>query len=496
MRKDARLLVPVAAGALSIGLLVPATANAAVARPATPSGMRVVAATSSSFTVAVHRTANAHGYRLYASTVRSDLYARNLANAQASPVSKTPRMTVSGLTHRSATYYYRVEAINRHRHHYSASIGVAGLEPPAPSGLTVAHNSLAWTGTAATGYEIEQATNPSMTAHLKTYSMYGPTPAFTPYEVSKGATYWYRVRSLNGSTASAASPAVSMQARSALQPVTAMTYNILEATTDGHSESGNTVAPWSQREPGVASFINQAKAGVVAIQEGAAWVKRVKGPRQVDSLRSALGSSWSLAHTEVPPSQHHYHRTGDYILYRNDEFAAVGTGNHWSIGDSHWAAYQILRSRSTGAEFLMISAHLIVPSGHANDVRREQETKRLVSQARSYASARGGLPIVYGGDYNSDQYGHHPNGPTVAMNAAGIPNSYNVAQHRVNEKWNTANRYRTRPKPSFAHMDTLFVSRGIGVKSWRELVRISRGRFVGVIPSDHNPVVTDLEIPY
>jgi hypothetical protein len=458
--------------------------------------MREVAATASSFTVTVSRTAHARGYRLYASTVRSNLFDRNLANAQASPVFRSPRMTIGGLTHRSATYYYRVEAINRHRHHYSATIGVAGLKPATPSGLTAGHGYLTWTSGAASGYEIEQATNSAMTSNVKTYTMQGPTPTFAPYGLSKGATYWYRVRALNGSTPSAATPAVAMQAKSSQLPMIAMTYNVLEATTDGHNESGNIVAPWSQRQVGVVNYINRSNAGVVAIQEAAAWMKRVKGPRQIDYLHRALGSNWSLAHTEVPPSQHYYHRTGDYILYRNDLFSAVGAGDHWAIGQSHWAAYQILRSRATGGEFLFISAHLIVPSGHVNDLKREQETKRIVSQARSYASSHGGLPIVYAGDYNSDQYGHNPNGPVVEMQAAGIPDAYALAQHLSNQKWNTANRYRTRPKPSFAHMDKLFVSRGIGVRSWTQLVNISHGRQIGVIPSDHNPVVVSLEIPY
>ncbi|MGN6472993.1 MAG: endonuclease/exonuclease/phosphatase family protein [Mycobacteriales bacterium] len=496
MPTPARLLLPSVAIALSAGLVVPATANAAVARPAMPSGMRVVAATTSSFTVEVNRTAHAKGYRLYASTVRSNLYARNLANALASRVSKAPRMTVSGLTQRSAIYYYRVVAINGHRRHFSATIGEAGLKPAAPSGLTASGSALTWNSGAATGYRIEQADNSAMTSQVKSYTVYGDTPAFTPYDVSQGGTYWFRVRSLNGSTASAATPAVSMQAKSAHESVSVMTYNILEATTDGHQESGNTVAPWSQRQPGVVRFIQQANPGVVAIQEGASWVKRVKGPRQVDALRSALGSNWSLAHTEVPPSQHYYHRTGDYILYRNDEFTAVGTGNHWSIGQNHWAAYQLLRSRATGAEFLMISAHLIVPRGHANDLVREQETQRLISQARSYAQAHGNVPIVYGGDYNSDQFGHSPNGPAVAMRSARIPDAYNVAAHRSGAKWNTANRYRTRPKADYAHMDEVFVSRGVGVTSWKQLLNLSHGRFVGVIPSDHNPVVASLRIPY
>ena len=122
---------------IALTLLLPAAASAEVARPAAPSGMRVVAATASSFTVAVRPTAHAHAYRLYASTVRSDLYARNISRAVASKVSTAPRMTVSGLTDRSAPYFYRVVALHRHRLHYSETIGEEGLRPDPPTALTV-----------------------------------------------------------------------------------------------------------------------------------------------------------------------------------------------------------------------------------------------------------------------------------------------------------------------------------------------------------------------
>lgn len=280
------------------------------------------------------------------------------------------------------------------------------------------------------------------------------------------------------------------------QAVSVMTYNVLEATTDGHREGDGVVAPWSQRKVGVVRYIHQGNPDVIAIQEAASWVRQVKGPRQVDDLRSALGPNWALAHTEVPPSQHYYHRTGNYILYRSDKYEAVGAGNHWQLGDNHTAAYQVLRNRVTGATFLMVSAHLIVPRGHANDLRREQQTRTLVSDARAYAQQSGGMPIVYGGDFNSDQWGHSPDGPSVAMKETGNPNAYNLASHRSKARFNTANQYYNRPPAARAHMDDIFVSRGIGVRSWAQLLDLSHGRFVGVIPSDHNPVVAQLEIPY
>jgi endonuclease/exonuclease/phosphatase family metal-dependent hydrolase len=461
--------------------------------------MRVLSATASSFTVEVAPTAHAKRYRLYASTVRSNVYARNLSHAEASPISSSPRMTVSGLSQRSQPYYYRVEAIDQHRRTYSATIGEVGLEPARPSALSATASTtrsfLAWSRGSATGYTIEQATDPTMSTGRTTYTIAGPTTSFTPYGLTKGRTYYFRVEALNESTPSAYTPPVALRAQSSQQPLKVMTYNILEADLDGEHEGGNVVAPWSQREPGVVNFINSASPDVVAIQEGASWLKQVKGPRQIDGLRSALGGTYALAHTEIPPTQHYYHRTGDYILYRKDTLAAVGTGNHWSIGNGHWAAYQILRDRSSGAKFLFVCAHLIVPRGHDNDLRREQETQRLVSQARSYASAHG-VPVVYAGDFNSDQFGHDPNGPAVAMNDLDIPNAYNVAQHRTNARFNTANQYETRPQQYYAHMDAVFAPNGVAVHSWAELLHVSHGKFVGVIPSDHNPVTVTLDIPY
>jgi endonuclease/exonuclease/phosphatase family metal-dependent hydrolase len=481
-------------------LLMPGAAGAQVARPATPGGIRVVAATASSFTVEVTPTAHAKKYRLYASTVRSDLFARNLSHARASSVSSSPRMSIRGLTHRAQPYYFRVEAINRHRHHFSATIGEVGLTPPRPANLVATTTSfrsfLTWTSGSATGYTVEQATNAAMTAGRKTYTINGPTTAFTPYGLTRGRTYYFRVRALNESTPSAYTPPVALRPQTAQQPLKVMTYNILEKDFDGRHEGGGVVAPWTERKVGVAGFITHAAPDVVAIQEGAAWVNAMKGPRQVDSLRSALGGTYALAHTEIPPTEHYYHRTGDYILYRKDSYAAVGAGDHWSLGNNHWAAYQLLRNRTSGAKVLVVSAHLIVPRGHANDLKREQETKRLVSQARGFSRRHGNVPVVYAGDYNSDQFHHHPNGPTVAMNAAGIPNAYNVAQHRTNAKFNTSNQYQRRPQHYFAHMDEVFVSNGVAVRAWSQLLHLASGRFVGVIPSDHNPVVVTLDYPY
>ena len=42
----------------------------------------------------------------------------------------------------------------------------------------------------------------------------------------------------------------------------------------------------------------------------------------------------------------------------------------------------------------------------------------------------------------------------------------------------------------------MFADSGVGVRAWQELLNIANGQLVGVIPSDHNPVVADLGIRY
>jgi endonuclease/exonuclease/phosphatase family metal-dependent hydrolase len=355
---------------------------------------------------------------------------------------------------------------------------------------------LTWNSRAATGFVIEQATNPGMSANRRFYNIRGNDHQFTPYGLAKGRTYYFRIRALNDSTPSAYSKPVRAVRRSSEQAVSVMSYNILEAEFDGRSEGGSRVAPWSLRKYAAALLIRQANPDVIGIQEGASWVGRKRGARQVDSLRSTLGGNYRLARTEIPPSHRRYLRTGDYILYKKSTYKAVGRGGHWALGQHRWAAYQVLRNRTSGAQFLFVSAHLLVAGGAANDARRETETKRLLHKARTRA-ARRHVPVIYVGDFNSDQYRRHSfNGPKRAMRAAHVADAFDAAQRRTRAQYNTADHYQRTPPKNRARIDYVFAPPGVAVRWWRLVMDLRHGRFVGTIPSDHNPLVATLVIPY
>jgi endonuclease/exonuclease/phosphatase family metal-dependent hydrolase len=52
-----------------------------------------------------------------------------------------------------------------------------------------------------------------------------------------------------------------------------------------------------------------------------------------------------------------------------------------------------------------------------------------------------------------------------------------------------------RPPRFGAHIDYIYVPQSVRVTSWRMVMRLNHGQFVGTIPSDHNPVVANLAVP-
>jgi endonuclease/exonuclease/phosphatase family metal-dependent hydrolase len=501
-----RHLLPLA-GAVAFATAAAAFPTASTAAtpppPTRPSGVHLITATSSSVTVGAAAGAHVTRYRAYASTVKSDVYVANISRAKASGLSATPRLTVSGFRYTTAPVYYRLQVFNGKRMRWDLSIHSAGLRPSTPTGIQAHAPSsgpyLTWQSTAGTGYLVYQSTTEDMSANRRVYRVSGRgTTQLSPYGLVAHHTYYFRIRAVNHGTASGYSDLVAMTVKTRQQPIDVMTYNVLEGTTAGMHEGGNVIASWSRRRPGVVRLIRGAMPDVVAVQEAAAWYGTPHGfggRRQVDNLRDALGGDYTLAYTETPPSQHYYLRTGNYILYRQDRWLATSTRGHWNLDSEKTAAYQVLKNRRSGARVLVISAHLAVGNGASADARRQNETEVLVSKAKALAAGR--FPIVYAGDFNSNRNKNHVfDGAGQAMQAAGIVDAERVAQVQRNKRYNTSNLYMRTPPAVDQNIDYVFASPGVAVYARSVLLNLSHGRFVGVIPSDHNPLVTHLYVSY
>ena len=507
------------AGAALFAGLAPAAA-ASTRTPAKATHVHLAAATSTTLTVATSRAARATKYRVFVSTVKSDLHYANLIHgkhtkARHYATARTPRVTVRGLRFTTAPYYYRVQTFNGRKYAYSADILSGGLKPARPTSLRVTDVgglSLTWSSGAVTGYDIAQATTPNLAGSRRNYTVTGSTHQFTPYGIRPNQAYYFAVRAVVNGTRSPYSSIVSNHTAARETGLKVATYNLLMTMFDGTREYNATVLPWSKRGPAAAALIKKANPDVLAVQEAGGWVNKTNpgpgnpGVRQVDSLMKYLGSGYGLAHTENDWAQmvaaHSYVRHYSYIIYKKSAVAPVGTGGSWTLDSSaaaglHYSAYQELRSVTTGAKFLFTSTHLVVGYSASLDARRKSEASTLVSRTRALASSLG-VKAVYGGDFNSNSSTkYHPvDGPGVVMRAAGNVDSRLVAQSHTNN-YNSMNFLARTPEPyPFDVIDYVFASPGVSVTSWSMAMNLSKGKLVGVIPSDHNPVVSNLVLRY
>jgi endonuclease/exonuclease/phosphatase family metal-dependent hydrolase len=241
--------------------------------------------------------------------------------------------------------------------------------------------------------------------------------------------------------------------------------------------------------------IHQAHPDVIAVQEGTSWVNPGKTELQVQSLVDHLNGQYAIGPTAIPPAAPNFRRTGVFVLYDRAKYQAVGEGGWWNDGNYRWSAYQELENRATGARFVVVSAHLLPNLGAAGDVKREQESRTLVGQGTRLAAQRG-VPVIYGGDFNSDATSTYTyDAPGRVMTAAGIGDAFDLAPSHVSARFNSFNKYLRRPPATGAQIDRLFAAPGVAVTRWGMVMQLRHGSVVGPIPSDHNPVYADFLVP-
>lgn len=483
--------------AVSLVGLGAGAADASTPKPAVPTGLKVASATRSSFTVTLRAAAHARTYRLYTSTLKSDLYQAAMGSSttrRSFATATGPRVTVTGLRYTTAPYYYRVLVTNGTRSTWSdVSTSGARLAPAAPTSPSVASGAqgaavLHWHSGAATAYTVQQSLSSSFTSGVRNYSTRGTSLQFTPFDLQRGATYYFRVRALNSGTPSTFSAPVSATTRTGQQDLRVLTYN-LRSTNIPHD-----AAPWSKRLPGVLSSIRAASPDVVGTQESGARIHDTT--RMVDSVASGL-SGYRVADTDSDTDQQGkiVRSTGNKIVYRRSSVTPLKTGGQWDIGSGCTAAYTAFRTAG-GARFLFVSTHLTAGKGSHNEALRKSQTQDMIAKARSYAGRLGLSSIIYVGDFNSyaGQW-HNVDTPGAAMRDAGVTDAKLAAQHLYNNRFSSVNNYQRMAPTTGGAADHVFVQSGIGVRSWGEVLHVSHGKFVGVIPSDHNAVWSTLALP-
>lgn len=501
-----RLIVPALAALACLSApAVVDSASASAHTPATPTGLHLVRSGTTWIQVAASKSRYATGYRLYASTTRSNVYVANIARAYRSRVYSSPTMAVYRLPRTSRPYYYRVEALNSSRRKFSSVIGAAGLQPTTPFSVQAAGGpagmSLVWRSYWATSFTVAVASNTAMTTERHDYLVGGSVHRFTAPLLVAGHTYYFRVRAQNYGARSYWSAQGSAVAATAEQSVRIVGYNILKLTSDNQRADGaaEVISPWSQRRSKAAALVNAARPDALAIEEGGYYVDgdpRKGTIRQVDDLVS-LTPGYAVAPTEErsPGNLGQVHQT--YIVYNTNTYELLGTDTgtcrcgvfELDNPPDRRAVYAVLRNKTTGAQFFFVAVHLANPgSGNAT---RTAEARLLLAKVAQANTDR--LPVVYAGDFNADRRDDAPG----AVLKATLDEAVDVAGVKINSTYDSYNQYRHTPPRFSLYLDRIFVSPGVGVRAWGIVLAPGwRGSFVGAIPSDHNPVYSMVTVPY
>ncbi|GAA3635850.1 fibronectin type III domain-containing protein [Microlunatus ginsengisoli] len=517
-----------AAGVVTEGSL---TAPPAGAATAAPKQLHVVSRSTSAVAVSWSAIARAPKYRIQLSrsaSMKHPSYQR-FAGTSAE---------LTGLRS-GTTYYVKVRAITaagKNLTPYSTAVKVATRSKSSsyrylsPAGLRATSDSptsitLGWSSRGSgIRYRVQYSRSSSM-AH-PTY-VRSTRPSVSIEKLRPGTTYWFKVRVITsgGTNRSEYSRAVKVSTRpaAASRPLRVGSYNIRCSNCFAGEPNELT---WQGRRNAVASTIKGADLDVVGLQEaGQAWLKDAAGKSvdqsQFEDLLARLGGSWRLTNTKrnncvkdtTPTKCVHADKgasKGTRIAYDASKLELLSAGSKRLSYDKaesseRFVAWAVLRQRSTGHKFFFADAHLEPAADPAGsrlfyDLRRRQAAD-VVATVKARNTAR--LPVIVVGDFNSHKWTVPGNGPYDVFGKAGLVdplgNTYESTKtatgatvgRRVRTTLNSFNGFaRVAPNhPSWVngtYIDYIMTSR-LPVAEWETVARLdSAGRFVGVIPSDHN----------
>jgi endonuclease/exonuclease/phosphatase family metal-dependent hydrolase len=517
--------------AIAIVLAGLVSAPPAEAATRTPTGLTAVSRSRSAIAVTWSAVKGAPKYRIQlsrSSSMKDATYKRFTGT----------RAELTGLR-ADTTYYVKVRVITKDGGNlspYSKAIKVRTrtsgsyryLSPANlhSTGTSPSSIGLAWSARGSgIRYRVQYARSSSMSgAHYVRI-----TPASLALEKLRASTtYWLKVRVIDasGKNLSEYSPAIkvtTLKAASGNQPLRVGSYNV--KCSNCFAGLPNELG-WSGRRTAVVATIKAANLDVVGLQEaGQAWLKDAAGKAvnesQFEDLMARLGSPWKLTNTkrnncvkDTTPTNCVWAdkgaSKGTKILYNSNRIEVLSSGSKRlsylsSEVNERYVAWAVLRQRSTGAKFFFADAHLEPAADEAGSTAnyqlRRKQAGDVVATIKAKNTAK--LPVILVGDFNSHKWTVPSNGPYDVFVKAGyadpLGNTYKsttsapgaTVGHRIRTYLNSFNGFaRTAPAhPTWVngtYIDYILTSK-LRVSEFETVANLdSAGRFVGVIPSDHN----------
>lgn len=264
---------------------------------------------------------------------------------------------------------------------------------------------------------------------------------------------------------------------------TLMTWNICS----------NACSDISSRAKTISKRINELKPSIVTLQESSRYSK------------APSGYSWG-------------HKGQNGIIYKSGEFGKVKAAKGKpTSGSNRFASKKATSGKGiswtalkhkSGEYVVVFDAHLVVGGSKSAVAQREYEASRVNPYVNSIlaklAKSHGKLTnwkkarIIVAGDFNT----HKSRGGEKALanlEKSGLYDAIDEAEKLTLQHHNSANpKWSTTPVLGLTwgdHVDKVFVkpSRAV-VHGWRNAGKISKGKWVKPLGSDHHPVMVNVSL--
>lgn len=264
------------------------------------------------------------------------------------------------------------------------------------------------------------------------------------------------------------------------QPMTVLSWNIR------YNNPGDGANAWTHRKDWVAEIISDNKIDVAGFQEVLIGQFEDLKQRLPDMEAYGVGRDDGKVAGEFSP-----------VFFRRDRFELMEESTFWlsptpdEPGSRGWdaalpriASWLKLKDRQSGSVFYVVNTHF----DHKGSQARTESAALIVSRVRSQFSEH---PVVLTGDFNTTP-GTPPYQTLINADPAGPLVLNDTFQHSIfepegpNSTWNGF-----KAVVPDQRIDFIFTSASVKVQTLRILTDQRDGRF----PSDHLPVVSEIELP-
>lgn len=248
------------------------------------------------------------------------------------------------------------------------------------------------------------------------------------------------------------------------QVISVMTWNLCA------SSCGN----WDKRIGPAVQQVARNQPDILAVQEGG-WSKT----KRTLTIKGFATIGYANATTRAP-------FIGRYIFYNPAKFTLLKSGS-FRLDGHYGMSWAVLRTKADGVTFGVVDTHLTFSTSASGDSKRGAEIRSGMARARNLV---GNVPTIWPGDYNSNK-SRHTDTPAKAMADAGMDDAITIAANKRGDDVNSAkDRSPTaKVKTDGNQVDHIYVSDGITVSAWQQVVNAKNGHYLSPFVTDHNPLV-------